>query len=171
MNTLNYKIHLILHSKYKLFYHFAIISFIYFIFFGDKIIYCTNEKPIIEFAAPISCGPCGSLAAPSIDLSSTKRFTTHEISLIQSFLDKPENVHLYSTEGLKTWKDILTKGENERTEDMQRILRLLITGNVNGPILNSLHYGFPQFDPALIPIRRTLGLINIILRQRGVSGY
>src|SRR5690606_4168892 len=43
MQTINYKIHLILHSKYKLFYHFTIIFLIYCMFYGDKLIYCMIE--------------------------------------------------------------------------------------------------------------------------------
>lgn len=61
MLQINYQLHLILNSKYRIFYNFAIILFIYLILYGNKIILCSNEgqgiPPVAENKRSFSVNP------------------------------------------------------------------------------------------------------------------
>ena len=60
MSTIQYQIHLLLNSKYRMFIHLFIIFTIYSLFYGNKIIYCMTEGsdiPVTAEAKPLTTRP------------------------------------------------------------------------------------------------------------------
>ena len=108
MNKLNYNIHLLLTSKYKIFINLFIIFVIYSFLYGNKIIYCMNDN-INSVETPIMAEAKAS-ARPS-----------HQVQALMEEIRSYTGSQLHLLENIEQ-KEVLITRQEDRIKHLEEIL-------------------------------------------------